>query len=419
MTVSPIPPSTIPPKGGRLHGPSDDTGWHLFDGDVAFPAAVLLDSALRVNSASLMAFCAAHGAALAPHGKTTMSPELFRRQLADGAWAITAATVWQAQAMAAAGVPRILIANEVVTPAEIRWIAGTVEGDVEVLCYVDSPDGVAIFDDTLGAHHRSGDSEQIPVLVEVGITGGRGGARTLTGALAVAEAVHRSPVLRLAGVSGFEGILGPTAGRPAAEVVGEFLGDIVDAAIAIDERGWFHDAPEVIVSAGGSAYFDHVVTSFGQLELSQPTRVVLRSGCYLTHDHGALHDASPLGETPRVEGTPLQPAIEVWAAVLSRPEPTRVIVGAGRRDVSTDGSLPVMTKRRDRRTGSITAVAPRRAVQVNDQHAYFDVDADDPLAVGDLVCLGISHPCTTFDKWRVLPIVDDHYRVLELATTVF
>jgi D-serine dehydratase len=60
-----------------------------------------------------------------------------------------------------------------------------------------------------------------------------------------------------------------------------------------------------------------------------------------------------------------------------------------------------------------------RAVDINDQHAHLDVDADASFAVGDLVGFGISHPCTTYDKWRAIPIVDDDYFVTEIAATLF
>ena len=55
----------------------DATGWNLFGDDATFPAAVLLESALKGNSASMSDYCLRNGVSLAPHGKTTMSPELF------------------------------------------------------------------------------------------------------------------------------------------------------------------------------------------------------------------------------------------------------------------------------------------------------------------------------------------------------
>jgi D-serine deaminase-like pyridoxal phosphate-dependent protein len=346
-----------------------------------------------------------------------MSPALFRRQLHDGAWAITAATTWQAKTMREAGVGRVLIANEVVVPGEIEWLATSTAEGFEVSCYVDSIAGVEIMDATL---RRVAAGRPLPVFVELGVAGGRTGARTVAEAMAVAEAAHRSPHLAVIGVAGFDGILGAVGERTAGDVVDEFLDRIVALAEGIDAEGWFEPGAEVILTAGGSAYFDHVVDRFRRARIAGGHRIVIRSGCYITHDDGALHEASPMGEAPRTgHDEHLHPALEVWGVVLSRPEPTRAVVGIGKRDASTDGLLPLVKKVRRRGHTEIEAATPRRVVQVNDQHAYLDVDPDDPLGVGDLVGFGISHPCTTFDKWRAIPIVDDDYGVLDVADTLF
>ena len=411
-----IPCPTPRPKGFPLRV-GGTIGWSVFDRDIPYPIAIMHESALDHNGATMREFCLRNGVDLAPHGKTTMSPELFRRQIDDGAWAITAATTWQAKVMWEVGVPRVLIANEVVAPGEIEWLAEARAEGFDVICYVDSLAGVVAFDEVVG---RLGIDRPFPLLVEMGVQGGRAGVRTVEDGLAVAGAVAASSQLALTGTSGFEGILGAQGDRSAREVVDEFLDRIVELTREIDQRGWFQPSPDLVVTAGGSAFFDRVVARFSLLDLDHPLRLVIRSGCYLSHDDGALHSVSPMGEEGRT-GHPdhLIPAIEVWGVVLSRPEPTRAIVGVGRRDVSSDGLLPVVKKVRRRGTPTVETVPECRAVALNDQHAYLDLDPADPLAVGDLVAFGISHPCTTFDKWRVIPIVDDSYRVTSLAHTLF
>ena len=390
--------------------------WSIFDDDVAHPTAVLLDAALEHNGRTMMQYCESAGVSLAPHGKTTMTPHIFSRQLADGAWAITAASVWQAMKMSEAGVNRILIANEVVTAGELAWLARAIDSGLEVYCYVDSIAGVEIMS---GAIQRAGVSRPLPVLLEIGVQNGRTGSRSLKTALAVAEAAADSPRLALAGTAGFEGIITGTEDATAGELVDEFLDRIVEATHAVAERGWFEPSLEVIVTAGGSAYFDHVVDRFSNIDIAEPLRVVIRSGCYITHDDGGYELSSPLGATPRVEGPRLVPAMEVWGPVLSRPEPGRVIVGVGKRDVTGDGLLPLAKKAHRRDGVGVVEIDPVRAVALNDQHAYLDVDIALDLSVGDLVGFGISHPCLTFDKWRSIMIVDDDYRVLEVVETTF
>ncbi|MCY4372003.1 MAG: hypothetical protein OXF41_21845 [bacterium] len=407
----------VPRAKGFPLSAGDATGWSIFDRDIPYPIALMSESALDHNGATMRAFCLRNGVDLAPHGKTTMSPELFRRQIDDGVWAITAATTWQAMVMQECGVPRVLIANEVVSPGEIEWLAGARGDGFDVMCYVDSLDGVAVFDEVLG---RLQPARPFPVLVEMGVPAGRAGVRSIEQGLAVAGAAASSVHLALTGVAGFEGLLGARGDRSALQVVDDFLDQIVDLACEIARRGWFEPSPDLILTAGGSLYFDRVVSRFSRAELGGPYRLVIRSGCYLTHDDGSVHRSSPMGEASRT-GYPehLVPAIEVWGTVLSRPEPTRAIVGVGRRDVSFDGLLPVAKRVRGRDQTTVEVAPPMRTVALNDQHAFIDLEEDTPLAVGDLVGFGISHPCTTFDKWRAIPIVGDDYRVVSVARTLF
>ena len=80
----------------------------LFSGDLYFPVAALKHSAVMHNSNWMREFTSASGISIAPHGKTTMAPDLFRLQLEDGAWAMTAATVNQVRVFRQFGVRRIL-----------------------------------------------------------------------------------------------------------------------------------------------------------------------------------------------------------------------------------------------------------------------------------------------------------------------
>lgn len=418
-------PELGPPKGLPPHAPADlaeipRLGWNAFTANFHLPMAVLLESAIRHNSATMAAFCLRRGVSLAPHGKTTMAPDLFRIQLEDGAWAISAATVWQARTMKAAGVPRVLIANEVVTAPEIRWLGEVSGGDdgFEVLCFVDSLDAVRLMERVLAENPPR---RPVAVLVELGFIGGRTGARTIKDALEVALAVRDARYLELRGTAGFEGIiLAERDGRPARDLAQEYLQDVHRLTVQIDQAGGFSSVAEVIVTAGGSAWFDLVAEEFARIRIGRPVRPVVRSGCYLTHDDGGYDPVfSPMGSSARVaakEGR-LRAALEVWGAVLSRPEPTRAIVGIGKRDISPDAGPPRV---RGARRANGAAISPMATVTaLNDQHAYLELQPDSPLAVGDLVALGVPHPCTTFDKWRVIPMVDDNYRIRRMVRTYF
>jgi D-serine dehydratase len=382
--------------------------WNVLQGDLLLPALVLKESALAHNLAVMSRFCRDHGVEIAPHGKTTMSPSLFARQLEAGAWAMTVATVSQARVARNFGIGRILIANEVVEPSALRWIATELGEDdtFDCFCLVDSVAGVERMSAALAGCPSS---RPLPVLLELGVPGGRAGCRTLESALKVAEAVDASQELELAGVEGFEGIL-------SSDAVDRFLGFLGDVARAVEANGWFDHLREVLLTAGGSAFFDRVAEQLTAVELGRPSRVVLRSGCYLTHDSGAYDIASPLGS--KSSGEQLRPALEAWGVVLSRPEPTLAVVGLGKRDVPYDAGLPVPVMLV--RDGERRPLEPGCEIrQVNDQHAYLHLRPRTDMQVGDIVGCGISHPCTAFDKWSVIPVIDDDYFVIDTVRTFF
>jgi D-serine dehydratase len=396
----------------------------LFGGGFTTPLLVLRESAVAHNIAAMAAYCAAAGVRLAPHGKTTMAPQLMARQLAAGAWAVTAATIGQVLTYRAFGIPRVVLANELTDPTGISWLAGEMAADPGFDCYlyVDSLDGVALLDSSLRAR---GAGRPVPVLVELGYPGGRTGCRDVGEAVAVAEAAAAAPALRVAGAAGFEGLIGHD--REARTLAG--ITRYCQALRALGERLAATAAPgSVILSAGGSAFFDVVVRELaGGWAGAQAPVIVLRSGVYVAFDHGLYARIAPAGgEQPGGEqpgggagpGPALEPALELWAHVLSRPEPGLALACAGRRDVGFDAGLPVPLRFR-KPGGQLAPAAGSHVSALDDQHAYVRLPAGSDLAPGDLVCLGVSHPCTTFDKWRVIPVVDDGYRVIDAVHTFF
>jgi D-serine deaminase-like pyridoxal phosphate-dependent protein len=381
----------------------------LYAAGFSYPLLTLRESALAGNLAAMAAYCAGAGVELAPHGKTAMSPELAARQLASGAWGITVATIGQLRAYRAFGFPRLLLANELVDETGIAWLAGELAADpgFSAYCYVDSIDGVAILDRVLTARPAG---RRLPVLVEIGF--GRTGCRTDDQALAVAKAAAATSTLTVAGVAGYEGTISGTDAQALGRVA-SFCRRLANLAAVMAGDG------EFIVTAGGSVYFDVVTRELtaGGSGLPAGMTVVLRSGGYLFHDHGFYQRVTPAARG--VTGAPvLRPALELWAQVVSRPEPGLALLSAGRRDVGFDAGLPVPVRAR-RRDGGAAALAGAEVTGLNDQHAYLRLDPGIALAPGDLVCLGISHPCTTLDKWRVIPVLDEEDRVIDAVHTFF
>ena len=378
-------------------------------GEFTTPLLVLRETALAHNASAMAQWCTSAGVLLAPHGKTTMAPQLFERQLAAGAWAITAATISQVQVYRSFGVDRILIANELTDRAGIAWLAAELAADPDWECfaYVDSLAGVRLLSETLTA---AGANRPLHVLVELGFPGGRTGCRSVADALEVAAAVSRADALSLAGASGYEGGIGHDGAPETLAAVAAYCRNLRMLGESLAPS-----VPAPIVSAGGSAYFDVVARELTAGNGGGTPLVVLRSGCYLTHDHGEYAEVGP---DSRRLGPDLLPAIELWAPVLSCPEPGLALACAGRRDVSFDQGMPVPLRLR-RLDGTIEPASGLTATRLDDQHAYISVPPGLALAPGDLICFGVSHPCTTLDKWRVIPVVDDDYLVIDAVRTFF
>jgi D-serine dehydratase len=409
-------------------------GWSLLAEDLPLPVAVLRQQALTNNSRWMREFVARTGTKLAPHGKTTMSPQLFVMQMADGAWGLTLATIQQVRVARAAGINRILLANEIVGRSDIAYVLDELQGNpsFDFYCLVDSLDGARRLIDAARARAIG---RPLNLLIEIGYQGGRAGCRDIDTAVAVARAAKAAePHVALRGVEGFEGLHQSLPAAEGEQRVREFLQRIVSTAERIDAEGLFADfaGDEIILSAGGSAFYDLVVDVFAGAQVRNPARlgVVLRSGCYLTHDAGlyerSFNDVKLRSEIAQHIPGKFENALEVWAYVLSVPESRRAILGAGRRDFGHESGMPTPIKHfrpgRDARPVALTGPvgAGWEIAAVNDQHAHVVLPAAGAdVRVGDLVALGVSHPCTTFDKWKLLYVVDDDYRVCSAIETFF
>ncbi|MFF9057638.1 amino acid deaminase [Streptomyces sp. NPDC014882] len=383
---------------------------NLFTGGFTTPVLALSAERLEHNLRLMETYATRHGLAFAPHGKTSMAPALFRRQIEHGAWGITLAVPHQVRVARAYGVRRIFLANELVDPAALRAVAADLAADpsYSFVCYVDSVRGVELMDAAL-----RGAARPLDVVVELAAgEGARTGVRTEAGCAQVADAVAAAPTLRLVGVAGYEG----EVPRADPERVRAWLRRLVALAADLDRAGRFAGAEEIVVSAGGSAWFDAVADVFATVpELSRPVLRLLRSGAYVSHDDGHYRRLTPFNRVPR-EGT-LEPAFRLWAQVVSRPSAEQAFVNAGKRDAAHDLDLPVaLAVRRDGAERPATGVT---VTALSDQHAWLRTTPDADLEVGDWVGLGLSHPCTSFDKWQLIPLAEADGTVVDYVRTFF
>ena len=370
----------------------------LFENGAVGPVCVLRAEALAHNMTAMAGWCRDRGVELAPHGKTHMAPQLFTRQLEAGACGITAATLSHVRIYRAFGVRDVLLANELVDGAGLRWLAAELDAhpDFSLVCWVDSVGGVELMSAALTA---AGADRPVDVCVEVGMPGGRTGCRGSSAVDEVAHAAAASPRLRLIGVAGYEAALGHDIAPDALSGVTGYLAELRAAVVRLAP---LFETNRVIVTAGGSTYFDAVADVLtGDWPTGLAVRTIVRSGAYLTHDDGLYARTSPLRAA-------LRPALQVWAQVVSRPEPELAVLTMGRRDVSFDQDLPVPM-----------GLADSVVTKLNDQHAYLRLGGGDAIEVGSWLGFGISHPCTVFDKWQLIPELDADDRVVGLIRTFF
>ncbi|MFZ4174398.1 amino acid deaminase [Streptomyces griseoincarnatus] len=383
---------------------------NLFTDGFTTPLLALSAERLEHNLAALETYAERHGLAFAPHGKTSMAPQLFHRQIERGAWGITLAVPHQVRVAREFGVERVFLANELVDAAALRWIAAELDADpgFRFVCYVDSVRGVELMDAAL-----DGASRPVDVVVELAAgEGARTGVRTEAECAAVADAVAGARALRLVGVAGYEGEV-PQADP---ERVRAWLRRLVALAVDFDEAGRFAALDEIVVSAGGSAWFDAVADVFAEVpELSAPVLKLLRSGAYVSHDDGHYQRLTPFNRVPGEGG--LEPAFRLWTQVVSRPSAEQAFTNAGKRDAAYDLDLPVA--RVVRRDGVERLATGIEVTALSDQHAWLRTSSEADLEVGDWVGLGLSHPCTSFDKWALIPVAEADGTVVDYIRTFF
>ncbi|WP_156970750.1 amino acid deaminase [Andreprevotia chitinilytica] len=399
---------------GQAVSTANTLGWNVLKEDLSLPLAVLSGQRIEHNLNWMKQFIETYKVKLAPHGKTTMSPALFQKQLAHGAWGITLATAPQTQAAYHHGVRRVLLANQLVGRGNMAIIARLQQDpSFDFACIVDSPANV----DQLGQFFADA-GQKLKVLIELGVPGGRTGVRNEAEEDAVLAAIARWPQsLALVGIELYEGVLKEEADIRA------FLQRGAAQMKRLHAEGRF--APGTIILTGaGSAWFDVVAEEWTQLDIGRPLDVVLRPGCYLTHDVGIYKSAETRiqanNPVARSMHASLLPALQVWAYVQSLPEPGLAIIALGKRDAAFDAGLPIPALHF--RPGDAAPKAAPDAWKVTammDQHAFMQIDAGADIQIGDMIAFDISHPCLTFDKWRQLAILDEAFNVTEIVETFF
>lgn len=381
--------------------------------DVCLPAALIKNTALINNISWMQRYADARGVSLAPHGKTTMTPTIFLQQQQAGAWAIGVGSIWQAGIAMQAGIRRILMANQLVGKANMQLASQLKQHypKTEYICCVDNLSNAQKL-----SHFFSENNQILDVLIELGVNGGRCGCRDSDQALTLAREIHHLPGLRLRGLELYEGVL---HGEQAELKIREFLSSAASLACKLEP----YVSDEFILTGAGTVWYDIVCNVWLAADKPSSCRIVIRPGCYITHDQGIYEVAHrQLLDRDQVAcdlSGDLVSALELVALVQSVPEPGLAVVNFGKRDSAFDAGLPQVIghyrdgKERAIPQGKITTTG------IMDQHAMLTLAEGCDVQVGDLMIFSTSHPCLTFDKWKKLLLVDDEYCVLEELDTGF
>jgi D-serine deaminase-like pyridoxal phosphate-dependent protein len=334
---------------------------------VTTPALLLDLDAARRNCASMANRFRDLPADLRPHSKVHKSPRLAQLEVAAGAIGVAVATVWEAEVMVRAGIPDVLVANQVVHPSKVEALA-QLAGEGRVTVTVDNVRNVLDLDRAVG---RAG--SRLEILIEVDVGMGRGGVRRAEDALPVAEAVASARHLKLRGLQGYEGHCmsetDPGRRTRMAEAANAKMIEVADLLATVGHGG-------LVLSGGGTGTYS--VTGAN-------SRIgEVQAGSYLLMD--AFHERLVPGE--------FEPALTVLATVVSEHGNT-IVLDAGRKAVGVDYVLPVL------------AAHPRGDTRFSEEHCVVRFPGRPQLGLGDTAEILPGYAPTTVNLHDVFHVVQD------------
>ena len=330
------------------------------------PALVVDLDAFEHNLDHMAALLAPTGVRLRAHAKTHKSPVVAHLQMARGAVGQCVQKVAEAEILAWAGVPDILVSNEVGTPAKCARIAALARLCRIAVC-ADDPVHVALL-----AEAASQAGIRLRVLVEIDVGAGRCGVTPGPDAVALAQRIAASPHLSFGGLQAYHGSaqhIRTVAGRQGA--IDSASAEVRRTVEQLRQQGL--DCP--IVGGAGTGTF--------AFEAGSGVFTEVQAGSYVFMD----------ADYARNEGAPpFRQSLFVRATVMSAARPGRAVVDAGHKAVAIDTGLPLV---RDR--------PGVRYIGASDEHGTLVLDAGEVLRVGDTVDLVPGHCDPTVDRhdWYV------------------
>ena len=321
--------------------------------------ALLIDlDVFEANIQTMADFFKTVDAELRPHAKTHKTPTIAHKQLEAGAIGITCAKLGEAEAMVHAGIRDVLIANQVVGPQKIARLINLAKNS-EIMVAVDDADNV---DQLSAAAEAKGAT--LRVLIEVSTGMGRCGTLPGEPTLTLARHILKSRGLKFEGLMGYEGhtVAVPDLTERKAKT-GEAVELLIDTKRLLEENG----IPVEIMSGGGTG--THAITG------SYPEMTEIQAGSYIFMD-SMYHNVEGVGNR-------FPCSLTLLSTVVSRPDPTRVIVDAGMKVLTKEFGIPQPLAEGLEMRG------------LSEEHGTMDAEPSVDLKPGDKIEILPTHCCTT------------------------
>lgn len=284
--------------------------------DLPTPALVLDLDLLEENIRKMSRHARQASIQLRPHAKTHKCPEIARRQIQEGAIGICAATIHEAEALAAAGIRGLLITSELVGRNKIARLVRLTRRHPDTLSVVDHPEHARQLSEAASAARVT-----LNVLLDVDPGGRRTGIAPGDPAVALAETVMKLPHLKLRGIHSYSGASSHVEGFEARK---EHSWRVMEQPLETFHRLRKNGFPVEIMSGGSTGTYNIDPEMEGMTEL--------QVGSYVFMDV----DYRRIGgqEGPVYED--FAPSLSVLATVISCNQPDRVTLDAGLKAFATD-----------------------------------------------------------------------------------
>ena len=403
--------------------------WNILKEDVQFPILTIKKSFFNKNILSMHKYVKANKVFLAPHIKTSMSPQIIQQIFNLGCWGFTVANNQQLSVLLKMGIRKIIFANLITNQSNIDNLFQLINQykDIQIYICVDSIFGINLLK-TLSK--KLNFNRVIKILIEVGYQNSRSGIRNIKSLNKILDSLRILPVnFKISGILFYEGASAVNNYSISLKRVEKCIKLAFNCLNFLISNNIINNK-ECIISGGGSEYFDLVVDSFKKNKKNKNFKFVIRPGSYIAYGHGyylsslnKINDRKKIIiKNKKINATDLfQPSLELWAHVISQQDSGKAILNFGKRDVSFDLGYPIPLL--VYRNGKILHKSPYDknivVYKLNDQHAFIKFSKNYNIEVGDLVKFGVSHPCITIDKWKIFYMINDNNTIVEAFKTFF